>query len=104
MDRYFPGRKVQPAFDDAGVYFMQMLQQPHARAAMNAGYIKGDDSMIPVRETVELLCDLFIVQVGVLITSYRLYLPQPGMRCKFVIIAKAVLAQQLVDQLTSFAA
>src|SRR5690606_39151592 len=104
MNSYFICRKIDAAILNSGVDFMQMLQQPHAGAAMNSRYKKLNNGKIPVRKTIKAFGYSRLIQIGVFFFSQRLDAAQPGVRLQMVIIAKPVVCQQFIDQLATGAA
>ena len=71
---------------------------------MNAGNIESNNSVISVGKLNQLAGYLFVIEVGILVAANSLDLRQTRVGLEFVVIAKIILVDDLVNKLTAITA
>src|SRR6186713_2605766 len=103
-DSDLSGGKFDPGAQYGGFQPVHVLQEVEAGAAMDLWQVKGYMCLFPVVEAEELRGDLFVVEKGEFLLVAVGSLRNAGMFIEGVIIAEAILVQQLVNHFASFAA
>ena len=83
---------------DARLQPEQVLQQPHARHAMNRRHLEGDPADLAIREIEQLLLQRRVIQVSPPLAFGRPPDPHARMPAQVVELPQAALRQQIVNE------